>query len=217
MNDEQLQKRISQTVFDIYPLDRMLPVETVYSIFLKEYAQSDDKSIFFHDRKFQRLIEGYFALFLAVSLKDMLGKEHYLMFPGDPSNDVYTFYIQDEDKTKSVGYRFDIKEFTSFSDSFISFAEKVIIPKIDIYNIAVGTHRKIEGKDLKFLSNYLKSKSSDAKIWLIGSPIEENNNENISKVTVINKEGFIYDKVIDLNKWLNNTPLDIYQNIIRIK
>lgn len=218
MDNERLHERISQTAVDIYPLDRMLPAETVFSIFTKEYAKSDDKGLFFRNKKFQRLREGYFALFPVVALQDISGKEHYLMFPSDPSNDVYVFCVQGETDSKFNGYKFDVKEFTSFSDSFISFAEKKIIPKIDIYNMVIGTHRKIEGIDLKFLSDHLKNNNSEAKIWLVGNPTEDNDNESIAKVTMIDKEGFLYDKIINLDKWLDkNKPLKIYQDIIRIK
>lgn len=218
MDDERFQKRISQTVVDIYPLDRMLPAETVYSIFVMEYARSNDKNLFFRDKKFQRLREGYFALFPILALKDLSGKEHYLMFPSDPSNDVYTFYVKEEAESKFVGYKLDIKEFTNFSDSFVSFVEKVIIPKLDIYNIVIGTYRKIEGKDLKFLSDHLKNKDSGVKIWLVASPTEENDNENVARVVAIGKEGVFYDKIINLDEWIDKSkPVKIYQDVIRIK
>jgi len=41
MEDKQFQKRISETVRDVFPLDRVIPVETVYSIFAQEYKRTN--------------------------------------------------------------------------------------------------------------------------------------------------------------------------------
>jgi hypothetical protein len=57
-NEEEFQKRISEMKTDIFPLDRMLPPETVFSIFRQEYNKRNDKSAFFKDRKFQRMRGG---------------------------------------------------------------------------------------------------------------------------------------------------------------
>ncbi|MBW1853794.1 MAG: hypothetical protein JRJ00_03800 [Deltaproteobacteria bacterium] len=218
MDDKQFQKRISETVVDIYPLDRLLPIETVYSIFEREYARTDNKNVFFRERKFQRLREGYFSLFAAISLTDTSNKNHYLMFPGNPSNDVHICYCKNKSKSEFVGYEFDIKEFTSFSDSFTGFIKKKIVPKVDIYNLIIATYRKIDGKDLRYLIDCLKFKDSDIKVWLVGNPFEENNDKDISKVTIIDKDRILYDKTINLNEWLDRRkPEIIYQDTIRFK
>jgi hypothetical protein len=52
----------------------------------------------------------------------------------------------------------------------------------------------------------------------VANHTEENNNENISRVVMIGKDGVLYDKVINLDEWLDkNKPLKIYQDVIRIK
>src|SRR3989344_3137369 len=89
LDEKQFQKRISDTAIDIFPIDRILPIETVFSFFSQEYTKTNDRNLFFRDRKFQRLREGYFAMFIALSLNETSGNKHFLMFPSAKDKDVY--------------------------------------------------------------------------------------------------------------------------------
>jgi len=210
---KELQKRILGTKKDIFPLDRLLPLETVYSIFLEEYTKTNDRNLFFRDRKFQRLREGYFSLFVAISLDDVSGNKHHLLFPSSQDNDVYIAFPKGE---KFEGFEFDVKEFTNWSNSFTDFVNESIIPKIDIYNIIIATYRKIEGNDLKLLVDCLNKKNTSSRIWIVASPTEENDNNEISHVSIIDRNGFVYDKTINLNDWINkNKPQVVYQDVVR--
>ena len=221
MNEDFLRKRITETKTEIFPLDRLLPLESVYLIFSKEYNSVTDKNLFFRDRKYQRLREAYFSMFVAVSLQDTsIGKEqHYLVFPSNPDNDVYiTKKVSDEKIPKHIAYEFDIKEYTDWSPSFDEFMEKSIIPKIEIYNIAIPTYRKIDGSDIESLINFLKSKNLINKIWFLGLPDKENYNYDISALTIIDKDGIVYKKTLNLKDWIqtDTTPM-IFQDVIRFK
>jgi len=221
MNDEFLQKRIVETEHEIFPLDRLLPLESIYLIFEQEYAKSEDKNLFFKDRKFQRLREGYFAMFVAISLQDTSGKPHYIVFPSNPDNDVYIVYrinSEDEETPKLTAYEFDIKEYTNWSPDFEDFTKKSIIPKIDIYNIAIPTYRAMDGSDLDILVSHLKSNNIDRKMWILGLPSETEEDHAISDVTVINKDGIVYHKTINLSDWIDKEKIPIiFQDTIRFK
>jgi hypothetical protein len=214
ISEKQFKKRISDTVIEIFPIDRILPLETVFSIFSQEYAKTKDRNLFFRDRKFQRLREGYFSIFVALSLNDTSENEHFLLFPSAQDNDVYIAFPKDE---KLEGFAFDVKEFTNWSSSFSDFVNEKVIPKIDIYNLIIATYRKIDGNDLKFLIDCLKQKNVTSRVWIVASPTEENDNNEISNVTIIDRNGLVYNKTIDLNKWIdkNKTPV-IYQDVVRL-
>ena len=222
-SDEFLQKRIVETKHEIFPLDRLLPLESIHLIFHQEYSKSEDKNLFFKDAKYQRLREGYFSMFVAISLQDTLAsrKKHYLIFPSDPSNDVYIGYRSNaikEPVPKLTTYEFDIKEYTNWSPNFEVFAKKSIIPKICIYNIAIPTYRSMNGQDFQFLVDYLKTNNLTTKIWILSFPLDTVDDCDISDVTIINNDGIIYHKTINLNDWIvkTQTPI-VFQDVIRFK
>ncbi len=223
MNDEFFKKRITETKHEIFPLDRLLSLESIYRIFQEEYAKSEDKNLFFKDPKYQRLREGYFSMFVVISLQDTLisGKRHYLIFPSDPSNDVYIGYRSNDDKEpipKLTTYEFDIKEYTNWSPNFEEFVRKSVIPKVSIYNISVPTYRKMDGQDLQLLIDYLKANNLTRRIWILGLPSDTVENYDISDVTIIDKDGIVYHKTIDLGEWIDKTEVPvIFQDVIRFK
>jgi len=60
--DKFLQTQIGKMETEIFPLDRMLPLGTVFKIFKDEYEKSDNKTPFFSDRRYQRLLDAGFYL-----------------------------------------------------------------------------------------------------------------------------------------------------------
>lgn len=219
MDISSFKKRISDTQVDIYPLDRLLPLNSVYSIFVEEYKKSSDKELFFKDRYYQRLREGYFALFAAISLQDTSKEEHFLLFPSVADNDVYICHRDEKSENERlIAFAFDIKEFTDWSKDFEKFIDEKVLPKIDIYNMAISTYRKIEGKDIQLLVDYLENNNSTSKIWFVGSPTEEDSGYQTSKVSIFSKDGLLYDKVLNLDDWLDSAgPVEIFQDVIRLK
>lgn len=223
MDDKFLQKRIRGTKNDIFPLDRLLPLESVYQIFKREYLKSEGKNIFFYNRKYQRLREGYFSMFIAISLQDIstLHEKYYLIFPSDPSNDIYICHRINNDEElvpKLNGYEFDIKEYTNYSENFEEFINKNIFPKINAYNIAIAVYRDINEQDGNLLINYLKTRNISKKIWILGLPQNIEEDYAISKVIIISKDGLIYNMTIYLEDWIdkNKTPM-VFQDIVRFK
>jgi len=214
VTNNKFKKRILTTKIEIFPLDRLLPLETVYSIFVEKYSKTNDRNLFFCDRKFQRLREGYFSIFVAISLNDTSKNKHLLLFPSSQNNDVHFAFPKGE---KLEGFAFDVKEFTNWSDSFVDFANKSIFPKIGIYNLIIATYRKIDGNDLNFLVDHLIKENISSRIWIVASPTEENENNEISHVTIVDRNGLIYDKTINLNDWIDKDKQQIvYQDLVRI-
>ena len=216
MDTDFLRKRIAQTKQDIFPLDRLLPLETVYAIFAEHYAKEPNKSIFFHDRKYQRLREGYIGLFVAASLWDISGKPHFIVFPEKPDNDLYFAYQLNE--TQMGVYEFDVKEFTDHSPFFEDFVAKSIAPKIGVYNIVITTYRNVGEREAKCLIDLLQKENTSRQIWLLGAPTENDESPDVSRVSVIGKDGLAYDRVINLSDWLNKTrPITVFHDVLRLK
>lgn len=219
MHEDIFNKRILNTKTEIFPLDRLLPLDSVYTIFLEQYNKQPNKEIFFKERKFQRLREGYFSLFTALSLNDLWKKNHLVVFPENPSNDVYILekpgggnLLRDQAMT----YAFDIKEYTEFSGSFADFVQKSIIPNVGIYNLVIGTHKDIGEEEIKDLIHLLPNDHS--KVWIIGASSPEDDNDHSGRVFILAKEGLIYAGDIKLSDYLNKTEsVIICQDVLRIK
>ncbi len=212
MSEEFLKKRITETKTDIFPLDRLLPLETVYSTICDEYAKTKDRNLFFRDRKFQKLREGYFSLFVAADFIERTKKQHFLIFPSSQENDVWISYQKEE---KLTGYEFDVKEFTNWSGSFREFFDKNIAKRIDTYNLIIATYRKIDGADFEYIVNHLIKVNTSAQIWIIASQTEEHDDFDVSNVITLGKD-YADNKNIDLKDCIdkNKAPV-VYQDKIR--
>jgi hypothetical protein len=150
---------------------------------------------------------------VAISLNDTSQNKHLLLFPSSQDNDVYIAFPKGE---KLEGFAFDVKEFTNWSSSFTDFVNESIIPKIDIYNLIIATYRKMDGNDLKFLVDCLNEKNISSRIWIVASPTEENDNNEISHISIIDRNGLVYGKTINLNDWIDKAkPQVVYQDIVR--
>lgn len=218
MDNFEFEKRIEETIWDIYPLDKILPIETVYSIFIEEYKKQDNKSIYFKERKYQRMREGFFSIFVAISLKHNSVAEQYLIFPSNKSQDVLIGSPNKLNEKELIVSPYDIKEFTIFSKSFFEFVDNVIKPKLGIYNLVIATHREINKEDFEYLIDLLKKEKSSAQVWLLGAPNEGEENLKATKVTILNSEGIIYQKTFDLDDWLDFTkPIIIYHDTLKLK
>ena len=115
-------------------------------------------------------------------------------------------------------FEFDIKEYTNWSSNFEEFAKKRIIPKISIYNIAIPTYRKMDWQDLQLLVDYLKANNLTRRIWVLGLPSDSVEDVDISDVTIIDKDGIVYHKTINLSEWISKTETPmIFQDVIRFK
>ena len=208
---------------DIFPLDRMLPLSTVYRIFKGEYNKQEKKDIFFTDRKYQRLREGYFALFVGVALNKWENKEHFLRFPKPNSsdttkvNDVNILSVKkmDEKRPKFNEWICDIKEFTQYSKSFEDFIHKTVVPKITTYSLIVGVHASI---DMRPLRNVVRN--HEATAWIVSNPTEKDDDYNIGLVTMFWDRNRVEQLRINLKEDLqidNNQPITVFQDLLRDK
>jgi len=215
--DEFVKKQIAEMETNIFPLDRILPLSSVYRIFKEEYEKYSNKSIFFTDRKYQRLREGYFALFVAAALDKWEVREHFLDFPQSDSNDVNILSVKEINKNRSEFNKLicDVKEYTHHSESFEKFLQETIAPKIEIYNLIIGTHINV---DIKPLHNLVQNQEST--IWIVSSPTEDDLNYDISLVTMLTSRKPIEQQYVNLSEHLaikNDQPMVIFQNLLRDK
>ena len=74
----------------------------------------------------------------------------------------------------------------------------------------------MDRNDLKFLVDYLNQKNISSRIRIVSLPTDENDNNEISRITIIDKNGTVYDKIINLNDWIDkNKPPVTYQDNVR--
>lgn len=211
-----LKKRIAEMRHNIFPLDRIISLEMVYSIFFSYYSEEPNKGVFFRDRKYQRLREGYIGLFVAASLQHSSGKRYFMYFPEKDDNDFYVMRQATENQFDT--FEFDAKEFTDYSPSFDEFTEKKIAPRIETYNIAIATYRNIGATEVKCLIDLLQKENTPRQIWLMGAATPNDENQDISRVSIIGKEGVAYDEVINLNDWIDKTkPGQVFHDTFRFK
>lgn len=213
-----MKERIEMTQVEIFPLDRLLPLDSVYSIFLKEYQQEENKKLFLDNRKWSRLREGYYALFAALSRSIFRDMSYCLYFPLDPSNDFYMIEMAQDNNSKA--YCFDVKEYTEYSKSFEDFLEKSIFPilKRGIYDLVIGLHRKVSFIQLQSICDYLEHQNSPGVVFLVGAYAEENVDERIARVVALSKRGIISNEVINLDNYLKKLEaILVFQNKVKFK
>lgn len=76
----------------------------------------------------------------------------------------------------------------------------------------------MDGHDLQLLVDYLKANNLTRRIWILGLPSEAVEDVDISDVTIIDKDGIVYHKTINLSKWIDKTEVPvIFQDVIRFK
>lgn len=218
--DKFLEKQIQQMVTDIFPLDRVLPISTVFKILEEHYGRISDKQKFFKERKYQRLREGYFAMFTAVALNKLENKEHFLLFPRDPMNDVNILSIKDIEHKHQDFWKLtcDIKEYTSFEKSLDGFLNKVVRKGLESYHVIIGAY--VDEIDMKPIANFIKKENLTNWIFLISSPTQNDQNYKIGLVTIFSKEKGVIQESVDLEEYsqgTSNEPLVVFQNLLRDK
>ncbi len=217
---DEMHRRITSTKWDIFPLDRLLPLATVHRIFADEFKKQKNKEVFVKGGKYQRLREAYFALFVGVSLNRRGGVDHLMRLPSKDDND-----IDFVSKKETVGKReefwrlvCDVKEFTSYSESFENFIKNTIEPRIkrNDYHIILGLHSTIQGKDLEKIRQLNDETST---VWVVSNPSEEEKNYSNMLVTWLQGDKLVFQDKIDLleDVPLTDGPLIIYQDLLRDK
>ncbi len=217
--DNFLHNQIQKMETEIFPLDRLLPLSTVLKIFKNEYEKNTNKNSFFSDRKYQRLREGYFALFVATALNFWERKDHFLHFSKDPQNDVNILSVKEMNDKKSEMWKLpcDIKEYTQYSPDLKKFIEDKIIPKLNIYNIIIGTYLGIE--DIRPIIKLIKEQKDRLTVWIVSSSGQDEDNFKIGIVTMVHPNNEIFQRDVNLNNEIkiDNKPILVFQNFLRDK
>jgi len=218
MDQKEFAKQISTMQIDIFPLDRMLPLASVYKIFKGIYEKEQEKSTFLDNRKYKRLREGYFGLFVAAALDQWENKEHFLHFPSDPQNDINILFAKDLNAPRQVFNKIvcDVKEFICYEKSFIDFIEKKIGSKLNTYSIIIGSHRDITNfKPLYDIT--MNRKALPIYIVTAADPIDSD--FNIGLVTMFSTEVAPIKVRINLKELLkiDDSSAIIFHNKLRDK
>jgi len=217
LNNEEIQKQIKNTKWEVFPLHRMLPKETVLSIFLDEYNRVENKGVLAKNSpKTKRLREGYWSLFVCIALDKIENKNHDLFFPLHDQNDVS--FLSDVEsvslRTKKYFWEFDVKEFTIHSADlgFDNFIADKINPNRTRYGIIIGAHEDIGVLDYSSLC----CGQDDRGLFVVfkSEPCDENFLK--AHVIFVYKDSLMFDEEIDLNDYIKPASnLIIYQDQFR--
>jgi hypothetical protein len=215
MTNDEIEKRIKEMKSEIFPLDLILPRETVFRIFFDIYSKENKKADFFKKRIYQRLREGYWGLFACKALDIMEKKEHYLVFPSNPDNDINFISNINSMSDKMAALIFDVKEFTKYSNDFENFVKTKVDPFRSLYGIIIGLHENVEGKSLKSLLNH---DQEDRGVFVISAVSENNLNFYKSHVIYILRGEVLFRDVVSIEENINiQKPIQVYQNILKYK
>ena len=177
--------------------------------------------MFFKDRKYQRLREGYFALFVAIALNFWERKDHFLQFPKNPDNDINILSIKEIDNKQTQMWKLpcDIREYTKHSSSFDEFIKNIVVPRINTYNIIIGTYLNIT--DIRPTIESIQNQKQRLTVWIVSSKTPNNDNISNGVVTMIHPNNDILQKEVNLENEIqqtnNNEPVLIFQNLLRDK
>jgi hypothetical protein len=143
MTKIDMKKRIRETVFDHYPLGKVLPQFSVFNIFQQVYEKQKDKEIFLDNHKYLKLREGYFALFACKAFDKHENKKHFMIFTEEERGDVAFYSKRLDDKFDF--FQCDVKEYhIKDPQTFEEFLDSILKkPKINNnhYGLIIGTHR----------------------------------------------------------------------------
>ncbi len=216
--DDDLLQQIKKTKWETYPLDRMLPKETVLNLFLEKYKQADNKGLLAkNSRTNKRLREGYWSLFACVALDILEQSNHLIFFPNDDRNDVSFISTNDLGaiRPKMNFMEFDVKEYTQFSakTGFDSFIRKVINPNRSIYGIIIGVHEDI---GLLHPKSLFSTDDHDRGVFLIAQDDPDKQDEMEAHVLFIMGTNVLFDRTVSLAESISSNKTNtIYQDKLR--
>ena len=215
MIETDIQKRIEETIFDHYPLKKLLPQFSVFNIFKQNYNKEINKSIFLDNHKYLKLREGYFALFACKAFDEIENKKHFMIFTEEEKGDVAFCSKRIDDKLNF--FQCDVKEYhIKDPQTFENFLDSILKkPKIinNHYGLIIGIHKST------VFSNEAQNKIKDISrklsrgVFLV-SNICNNDSAYKSKVLYIDKNVkiIINDDIEISNDGIND--ILIYQDVI---
>lgn len=204
--------RIISTKYDFVPLDRVMPLKTAVNIFEKEYKRGVKN---FYDRKYQRLREVYFSLFVCRALDIMEGRSHLVMFhERQDTNDVSFIVPKPEGEVGDIRY-FDVKEYVPWDKRNFDVYLSDIVKKslLKDYELIIWVQNDIKISDLMRISWH----GIEKHIFMINRS-KENDSWFQCNVAYI-QDGFIlFNDIIDVSDLVSpGDPLMIYQDKINFK
>lgn len=218
MDEDEISKKINNTKYDTYPLDRLLPMATVVGIFKGLYESGEKKTEFMNNRKYKKMREGYWGLFVCQALDKLENKEHFMVFPSDETSGDINFCAPQSENTSTMNKLvFDVKEFEEHSDNFESFLNKDVIPKRDmgLYGIIIGLHRNVNGK---LLAQLLTKNQNDRGVFIVSALSDNANNPYEARVLFFHKGEILFNEEVNIEiNFKNDDPMIIYHNILRDK
>lgn len=143
--------------WEIFPLGKAMPLETVLSFFSYKYEATVDKGrLMKNSAENKRLREGYWGMFACAMLDELEGRRHTIVFPLTPENDLWFLSRREgAERLRSCFNKleFDVKEYTSYSksDGFLCFIETILKPRGSTYGLIVGIHEDIPSFDPSLL------------------------------------------------------------------
>lgn len=197
---ETSEEKIQNTEWEFVPLDKMIPLKTAINIFDREYEKS--KGVDYFKRKFQRLREIYFSLFVCRALDVMEKREHFLCFhKRQDFNDVSFISINNEGDCGNIQY-YDVKEYVNNQDGINVFLANVLKKvKYKDYNLIIGIH-----KDGKLELNLNSIKKS---VFFVSNVDGQSDNNYKSQVRLVSQKQVVFDEVVDLNNLIDDEATNI--------
>lgn len=202
---------------EIFPLDKMLPKNTVLSLFLERYnAALNKKDLMRNSPETKRIREAYFGLFAGVAL-DILQKEnHFMLLPRKPDNDVCFLWPNDLEavRPKMNMLEFDVKEYEahSFGRGFNKFMEETVSKNRTIRGVIVGAHEDIgvlQADDLFF-------DLRDRGVMIVAAESKSDENPMRARVVYVLKDSILFDGTVNLVDHLDAAaPRLVYDDLIR--
>lgn len=206
---EASEEKIQNTEWEFVPLDKMIPLKTAINIFDREYEKS--KGVDYFKRKFQRLREIYFSLFVCRALDVMEKREHFLCFhKRQDFNDVSFISINNEGDCGNIQY-YDVKEYVNNQDGINVFLANVLKKvKYKDYNLIIGIH-----KDGKLELNLNSIKKS---VFFVSNVDGQSDNNYKSQVRLVSQKQVVFDEVVDLNNLIDDGATNIiYHDRLNIR
>lgn len=217
VNEDGLMKQIRDTRYEVFPLDRMLPKETVLSIFLDVYNAADNKAeLMKNSPATKRIREAYWSLFACVTLDIVEQADHLMFFPLDDRNDISFLSANDLQATrpKMNFMEFDVKEYNQYSakEGFGAFIAKTINPARSTYGIIVGVH-----EDIGVLNaSSLYFGESDRGVLLVVTDSSDDSDILKARVIFVLENKVILDRIINLAEHIGMTDMTtVFQDKLR--
>lgn len=190
----------------------MIPLKTAVNLFEKEYKK-DIKNFF--DRKYQRLREVYFSLFVCRALDLMERREHLLMFYEEQDRNDVSFIAPSPDwEVWGIMY-FDVKEYVPQDNQiFNTYLDKIVEKSLNKdYELILWVQKDIEISELMKIDwskikkhIFMINKSKDNSLWFQ------------SNVMYIQDGSILFNEIVDISDLIDTeNPLMIYQNKINFK